>query len=245
MLRNFKLIIEYNGTDYHGWQRQKNEKTIQQTIENAIQTISQQPISLIGSGRTDAGVHALNQTANFKCETHLTEEIFQKGLNSLLPLDIVIKSCNEVNLNFHARYDVKTKVYEYNIINRDIRPAIFYQYCWFIRKTLDLKAMKSASSYLTGTHNFRAFEGRGSPRKTAIRTILKTSLNKNENHIIFTIEADGFLRYMVRNIVGTLVDAGLGRISPQNFKKILLSRDRSKAGMTAPPQGLFMKKVKY
>jgi len=246
MLNNFKLIIEYDGTEYQGWQRQKNGCTIQAIIENAINVMTGKKVSLTGSGRTDAGVHALAQTANFHCNTELGPEMFQKGLNSLVPNDIVIKECCLVDDKFHARYDAKSKTYRYKILNQRLNSAISRRYVWHIRKMLDLEAMRSAIRYILGTHDFKAFEGSGSPRSNTIRTVINATLvEADQNNLSFQIEANGFLRYMVRNIVGTLVEVGLGKITPDDFKTILLSRDRNRAGATAPPHGLFLVNVKY
>ena len=243
---NFKLIIEYDGTEFHGWQRQESERTIQHEIEQALSTMVGGPVTLIGSGRTDAGVHALGQVANFLCETQLSPEVFQKGLNSLLPEDIVIKDCRNVDKSFHARYDAKSKVYHYQILNRKVATAIGRQYAWFIRRKLDIMAMRSAIAYIIGTHDFKSFEGTGSPRSHTTRSVLSAELVENkEGSVIFQIEADGFLRYMVRNMVGTLVDVGLGKLTSTDFKDILQSKNRSNASATAPPHGLFLMEVKY
>ncbi len=246
MKKNFKLTIEYDGTQYHGWQRQKGKITIQEEIEKALFKMTRQKIGLKGSGRTDAGVHALGQTANFQCETVLDESAFQNGLNSLLPEDIVIKDCQLVDESFHARYDAKSKIYQYRILNRRVPVAIDRQYAWLIRKPLDIEVMRRAIHHLVGTHDFKAFEGTGSPRSHTRRSVLTAKVwIQNKDLIIFEIEADGFLRFMVRNIVGTLVDVGLGKITPDQFKEILFSKDRSRAGATAPAQGLFLKEVRY
>jgi len=246
MLQNFKLTIEYDGTEYQGWQRQKNGLTIQGVIENTINIMTGIKVSLTGSGRTDAGVHALAQAANFLCNTELGPEIFQKGLNSLVPDDIVIKGCCLVDDKFHARYDAKSKIYHYKILNQRLNSAISRRYVWHIRKTLNLEAMRLAISHILGTHDFKAFEGSGSPRSNTIRTVINATLvEPDHNNLCFQIEANGFLRYMVRNIVGTLVEVGLGKITPDDFKTILLSRDRNRAGATAPPHGLFLVNVKY
>lgn len=246
MRKNFKLIIEYDGSSYHGWQRQKNRKTIQGEIEKAIMTITGKKIALTGSGRTDAGVHAFGQVANFYCDTEISPEVFQRGLNSLMPKDIIIKECNTVNEKFHARYDAKAKTYQYRILNRTTPAAICRQYAWFIKKKLDLDAMQSAILHIIGTNDFKAFEGAGSPRSSTKRRVINTGLQQKEKeYLIFEIEADGFLRFMVRNIVGTLLDVGLCKITPDDFKKILLSKDRNLAGATAPPHGLFLMNVKY
>ena len=203
-------------------------------------------VSLIGSGRTDAGVHAAGQVANFKCDTRLEPEAFFKGLNSLLPEDIIIKDCQSVGMAFHARYDVRSKVYHYKILNRAVPAAVGRQYSWFLRKALDRQKMRAAAAHIIGRHDFKAFEGAGSPRQNTIREVLSAELIEHEGGIlIFQIEADGFLRYMVRNLVGTLVDVGLGKITPADFKDILDSRDRSQAGATAPALGLTLIKVNY
>jgi tRNA pseudouridine38-40 synthase len=246
MLKNFKIIIEYDGGAYHGWQRQKQDRTIQREIETALFTMVGQAVVLQGSGRTDAGVHAYGQAANFCCETDLTPEIFRRGLSSLLPEDIVIRDCQRVAESFHARFDAKSKVYHYRILNRMVPPAIGRQYAWFIRRKLDTAAMRSAVDHIIGRHDFKAFEGSGSPRSHTIRNVTSAEISENSDGlVIFKIEADGFLRFMVRNIVGTLVDVGLGKISAAEFRKILDSRNRSRAGATAPAHGLFLMEVKY
>ena len=246
MIKNFKITIEYDGTRYHGWQRQKKDRTIQEEIEKAVLTITDQKVSLTGSGRTDAGVHAYAQVANFKCETHLGSQDLFGGLNSLTADDIVIRGCEEVAASFHARYDVKSKTYVYKILNRPNPAAIGRQYAWHIRKKMNLEALRAASAHLIGSHDFKAFEGAGSPRAHTTRSVFKASLaEEQDGYLAFEIEADGFLRFMVRNIVGTLVDVGLGKISPADFKGILESKDRDRAGATAPAHGLFLKNVTY
>jgi tRNA pseudouridine38-40 synthase len=245
-MTNFKITIEYDGSAYHGWQRQSSERTIQGEIENALKTMTGNSVAVTGSGRTDAGVHALNQTANFRCAASLTPEVFLKGLNSLLPEDIVISSCKIVPEKFHARYDVKSKVYHYRILNRTLPAAISRQYAWHIRKKLNLSAMQEALCCIIGSHDFKAFEGSGSPRVSTVRCIINADLVKAENdYLVLKIEGDGFLKFMVRNIVGTLVDVGFDKITPHDFKQILISKDRNLAGITAPAHGLFLMDVKY
>jgi tRNA pseudouridine38-40 synthase len=246
MLRNFKLTIEYDGSNYQGWQRQPNGPSIQAAIEAALRRMTHQPITLIGSGRTDAGVHALGQTANFTCDTRIEPQAFQNGLNSILPDDIVIQACHEVSTEFHSRFNAKSKQYRYHILNRPLPTAIGRQYSWWIRQPLDLKAMRDATRQLLGQHDFKAFEGTGSPRSHTVRHIVRADLTRQPDHIVrFEVEADGFLRYMVRNIVGTLVAVGRGKIDVPRFKAILLSKDRNKAAATAPARGLFLVKVNY
>ncbi len=245
-MKNFKLIIEYDGSCFHGWQRQKNMPTVQEEIEKAIFTMTLQKIILSGSGRTDAGVHAMAQVANFCCYTDLTPEIFLRGLNSLLPSGITIHDCISVDEDFHARYDAVSKIYHYHIINSRWPSAVFRNHCWFVKKELDIDKMNIAAKYLIGSHDFKSFEGSGSPRKTTVRRVITARFVKDKTDLyVFKIEADGFLRYMVRNIVGTLIDTGSGKTSINQFQKILSAKNRNNAGITAPPQGLFLMSVKY
>jgi tRNA pseudouridine38-40 synthase len=246
MHRNFKLVIEYDGTDYHGWQRQKGVPTIQGTIESAIKVMTKQAVSLIGSGRTDAGVHSLGQVATFKVDTNLTPIVFKKGLNSLLPPDIIIKDVEQVSDHFHARYDCKGKCYQYHILNREISSVMHRRFVWHIRQPLRIDDMRDALSCLRGRHDFSAFEATGGDCKSAVRVVSDIGLDAyEEGRLVFRISADGFLRYMVRNIVGTLVDVGRGRLSTKALHEIFLSKDRTSAGATAPPQGLFLMHVFY
>jgi len=246
-LPNFRLLIEYDGTAYHGWQRQTNTPTIQGTIETVLRTMTQEPVTLIGSGRTDAGAHATGQVANFRVETRLTSHEFLRGLNSLLPADIVIKNCEQVKDSFHARYDARSKVYDYRILNRPIPAALFRQYAWHIRQPLDLETSRTAMLCLKDRHDFSSFQAAGSSQSDAVRTVIDINLSDKDGdgYVVFSIEADGFLRHMVRNIVGTLVDVGLGKTSPGGFENILISKDRKQAGITAPAHGLFLRNVKY
>ncbi len=245
-MKNVKLLIEYDGTLFHGWQRQKSDRTIQEEIEKALGTMIGEKVTLNGSGRTDAGVHALGQTANFRHDTRLTPDIFHKGLNSLLPDDIVIKSCEQAAPDFHARFDAKSKKYRYRILNRDLPMAVGRHYAWFIRRELSLDAMRSTLPHIIGSHDFKAFEGTGSPRAHTTRIVMNASLNERESGFLeFEIEANGFLRFMVRNIVGTLVDVGLGKLTPDDFTRIRRSKDRNQASATAPAHGLFLMEVVY
>lgn len=246
-LKNFKITVEYDGSGFHGWQRQKCDRTIQSEIEKAIANIVGEKVAVIGSGRTDAGVHALGQVANFRCDTRLNEAVFQKALNSLLPEAIVVRMCQQVDPGFHARYDARSKTYRYRIVNHPLPVAIGRQYAWHIRRPLNMNAMRAAAEVLLGRHDFKAFEGAGSPRSHTIRHVFKAQLRKENkaHYLAFEIEANGFLRFMVRNLVGTLVLVGCGKVSMKGFATILHSRDRRQAGATAPPQGLFLVKVSY
>ena len=243
---NFKLTIEYDGSRFHGWQRQANEPTIQETIETAINRITGNPAGLTASGRTDAGVHAIGQIANFRSDTPIPPESLGRALNSILPEAIVIRDCSIANDLFHSRYDALSKIYRYHIINRTVRPAIGRQFVWHIRPRLNISAMESALPYLTGMRDFKAFEAAGSPRQSTIRHVMSTSVKKAKgDRLVFQIEANGFLRYMVRNIIGTLVEVGLGKLKPFEMEHIIQSQDRSQAGTTAPARGLYLIHVKY
>jgi tRNA pseudouridine38-40 synthase len=246
-MKNFRLTIEYDGTAYQGWQRQGPAPTIQAEIEKAIRTITRMPaVVLHGAGRTDAGVHALGQVASFHAETRLGPEALGKGLNGLLPPDIAVLDCRTAADDFHARYHARSKIYRYRIVNRPVRPAIGRAHAWFIHRPLDLAAMERAAACLVGTRDFKAFENAGSPRKHTVRTVAAAGWRTHApGEAVFTIEADGFLRGMVRNIVGTLAAVGLGRIDADEVAGILASRDRRRAGATAPPQGLFLVEVRY
>lgn len=246
-MHNFKLIIEYDGSAYHGWQRQAGDTTIQEEIEKALGRMTRQPITLIGSGRTDAGVHARGQTANFTCDdTRISPLEFQKGLNSMLGGGIVIRSCETAPEAFHSRYDVTSKTYRYRIRNHPLPQAIGRQYQWHIRAPLDMGAMQTASRQLLGSHDFKTFEGAGSPRQHSVREILRAEWRREtDQHLAFFISANGFLRFMVRNIVGTLVEVGQGKRSPDEIPALIAARNRSQAGPTAPPQGLCLMEVCY
>ncbi len=245
-MRNIKIIVEYDGTCYHGWQRQPNGITIQQVLEEKISTITQEKIKVIGSGRTDAGVHAINQVANFKTKSLIGVSNLLRGINSLLPKDIVVKELSEVDDGFHARYDARSKVYSFNIYNSCIRSALYRNYSWNIYDPLNVNAMREAIILLKGTHDFSSFCGANDDASNHIRTVIDVSIETKGDHMIsITIEANGFLRHMVRNIVGTLVDAGKGKLTSTEFLEIMECKDRTKAGMTAPPQGLFLKEVRY
>ena len=246
MEKTFKLVVEYDGTAFHGWQRQKNDRTVQETVETALTRMTGAPVVLIGSGRTDAGVHALAQTAGFRTRSRLNAGAIVNGLNSLLPDDVVIRDCVGMPDTFHARFDVKFKHYRYHIRNDPLPAAIGRHFAWQIRKPLDRAAMARAAGLLVGTHDFKAFEGAGSPRAHTVRTVLRSTVHATEaGQLIYDVAADGFLRFMVRNIVGTLVEVGLGKRLPEEVQAILESKDRSCAGVTAPPQGLFLVDVMY
>ena len=245
-MRNFKITVEYDGAAYCGWQRQHNGVSIQQILEEAIGIITSQKVKLIGSGRTDAGVHAINQVANFKSSTPLPAYKIFRGVNSLLPPDIVVKDLEEVSLNFHARRDVKSKVYVYRICNKNLRPVLGRAYFWFIRFPLDVEMMRKAARQLIGTNDYSCFCATGTDVQDCVRTITDITISSGGDGLIeIVVEAKGFLKYMVRNIVGTLTEVGRGKRRPEEMKDIIDSRNRNVAGVTAPACGLFLKEVKY
>ena len=244
--KNIKLILEYDGTLYHGWQRQTSLPTLQELVEEKIETMTGEAVNLIASGRTDTGVHALYQVANFKTHTHLDPSIVRKGLNALLPADIFIKHAENVPLDFNSRYSAKRKTYEYRILNRE-EPDIFLRtYAWHIAADLNLEKMSTCLSMLIGRHDFSSFKSSGSGNKDPVREMLRAEIHGPKDDLItFFLEANGFLRHMVRNILGTVVEVGRGKLEINDFKEIFQSKDRKKAGIKAPPQGLFLMMVKY
>jgi tRNA pseudouridine38-40 synthase len=245
-MRNIQIIVEYDGTAYHGWQRQKSLPTIQQLLEDSIGRVTQERVTVIGAGRTDAGVHALNQSARFMTSSNLGTKSLLMGINSLLPYDVVVKELNEMGELFHARFDVKSKIYLYQIFNAEVRSVLYRNYAWHVRAPLDLHAMEEGLDILKGVHEFSSFCGKKDADADCIRTITDAHIEKKNHELVrIYIEADGFLRYMVRTIVGTLVEVGLGKRMPLELADILEAKDRKSAGITAPPHGLFLIEVKY
>lgn len=244
-MRNIKLELEYDGARYCGWQRQLNGTSIQQVLEEKIQVMIGGKVKLIGSGRTDAGAHALKQVANFSTDSRIPPEGFLLGLNSLLPEHIAVKSVAEVRLDFHSRYSALRKTYLYRILNAPSRQPLERLYAWHIKPALDVSAIKECLPHFHGRHDFAAFMAAGSSVKTTEREITNIFLDVGHKTIELEISADGFLRHMVRNIVGTLVEAGLGKRRPDSIYNLLEKGQRSQAGPTAPAHGLFLKDVLY
>ncbi|HHW58217.1 MAG TPA: tRNA pseudouridine(38-40) synthase TruA [Clostridia bacterium] len=244
-MKNVMIVIEYDGTNYHGWQYQKNAVTVQEVLEKAIKKVTGEEVNLIGASRTDTGVHALYQVANFRTTTKIPVKNLPYALNSVLPDDVVVVQAKEVDDSFHARYSAKKKRYRYLILNRKFPMPTMRNYCWHIDYPLNIEKMKKAASYLVGTHDFSAFKASGSSKTSTIRTVHDLTIEKNEDFISIEIEADGFLYNMVRIIVGTLVYVGLGKIKENTLYDILNSKDRTKAGITAPSEGLYLIKIIY
>lgn len=244
--RNLRLTLEYDGTGFHGWQRQKNAPTIQETVETALARLTGETVRVTGSGRTDAGVHAQGQVANFHTTSTLPLSAFVNGLNALLPRDVAVLDVQEVPRDFHARKSARAKTYRYCILNRPNRSPLHQRFAWWIAQPLDLESMQQAAAALVGEHDFTAFQASGSRIKSPIRRVLATGwAGPEDKRLIFTITATGFLRGMVRSLVGTMVEIGRGRRPPQDLAELLKTGERRRAGPTAPPQGLLLVEVLY
>ncbi|HLE42008.1 MAG TPA: tRNA pseudouridine(38-40) synthase TruA [Nitrospirota bacterium] len=247
MQRNIKLILEYEGTNYHGWQSQagSGRKTVQETVERAIRELGHEEASLFSSGRTDAGVHALGHVANFITTMTIPPEAWAPALNHILPSDIRVLWSEEVSLDFHARYSASGKTYKYVILNRHAPSALHRNRAWHVPVKLNLPAMKRAAKYFLGTHDFSAFRASACSAKSPVRSLKTLMIKKEGDFIEILLAADAFLQHMARNIVGTFVEVGLGRFKSEEVKRILATKDRRLAGRTAPPQGLYLVEVYY
>ena len=252
MLRNIKLTCEYDGTRFNGWQIQSSRhRTVQGEIEKAIRSVFGKHLTLAGSGRTDSGVHALGQTAHFKVASRMTTDEMTRALNARLPEDISLLSAQDVPLTFHSRFSAKRKIYRYVILNRKIPSALSRHFALYIPAKLNVRAMRKAAQDLLGRKDFRCFMAsdpalrRSGRVKDTVRQIYRLDIEKRGDMIALEVEANGFLYKMVRNIVGTLLDVGKGRLSPEDIRRILRSKDRDLAGATAPAHGLFLVQVTY
>jgi tRNA pseudouridine38-40 synthase len=243
MFRNIKIEIEYDGTDFHGWQIQPKLRTVQKEIQDKLETILGHKVNLIGAGRTDVGVHALGQVANFKTASELDKNSIINGLNGLLPDDIVIKRIEEVDLNFNSRYDAKSRLYKYRIYPG--RTAILRKYVWEVLYLLNLKSVLEATKKIEGEHDFSSFCVAESVKNNNTCRVFSAIWEKSIDELIFKIEADRFLHAMVRSLVGTLVEVGRGYFSVSDFVNIMEAKDRKKAGPTAPACGLYLVEVRY
>lgn len=247
-MRNLRITIQYDGTAYVGWQRQDTGVSIQSLLEDALEPIEGSRVVVHGAGRTDAGVHALAQTATVALTATLSPCILARALNAVLPLDVRVLDAEEVDPGFHARFSATGKVYEYRIVNAPLVSPFLHHYVWHIGQPLDVDAMREAAGMLTGAHDFTAFQGSGSTVASTVRAVRSIAWEDGGGHdrpLVMRIEGDGFLRHMVRNIVGTLVEVGVGRWPASRVGEILASRDRTQAGPTAPAQGLFLVRVVY
>lgn len=246
-MRNIKIIIEYEGTNYSGWQIQKNASSIQEEIQKAILKITRENVNLIGAGRTDAGVHARGQVANFNTLSSIPEDRFAWALNSVLKDDIVIKNAHEAPMEFHSRYDAKSKIYSYTIHRGMFPPAIMRRYAYHLKygRMLDLKKVKRAADYFVGTHDFKGFMASGSSVSDTVRTIYSIEIIEEGDFLKIFYHGNGFLYNMVRIITGTILFAGVDKIDPDCIPSIIKKRERNLAGVTVPAHGLCLENIYY
>lgn len=251
-MRNFKLQIEYDGTHYYGWQEQnaksynyQSNKTIQCVLEKVLKKILRENVKLIVAGRTDSGVHALGQVANFKSSTKMPLQKLRWAINCLLPPDIKITRVQKVPLDFNSRFTAKSKVYRYTILNRKYSSALLANRVYFFHHPIDVSLMRKEAKVLLGKHNFNAFSATEERQRNPLRTIKQIKITKDKSFLHIDIQADSFLYNMVRNVCGTLLEIGRGRFAKGSMRKILESKDRRLAGPTLPAKGLCLVKVKY
>jgi tRNA pseudouridine38-40 synthase len=244
-LRKIKLTIAYDGYSYHGWQVQPGHPTIEQAVEDALANLTGQKVELTGASRTDAGVSALGQVATFQIDSPIPTENFAKAITHRLSPDITIIEAVEFPPDFDVIKDVKSKLYRYTIFTGEVRPVLQIRHCWHIPEKLDVAAMAKAASFLVGKKDFKSFAAAADKRESSIRTIFRCDVTRDGDWIYIDVEGDGFLYNMVRNIVGTLVEAGVGRMEPEKMTEILEAKDRTAAGPIAPAEGLCLMWIKY
>lgn len=245
-MRNLKMSIEYDGTRYKGWQKQKDGvPTIQEKIENVLSKMTGEDIQVVGCGRTDSGVHAENYIANFHTNCNLTIEDMLNYLYEYLPEDIAIKSMKDTTERFHARYNVKSKTYVYRINNNKFRNVFNRKYTYHTDEKLDINKMRNAAEVLIGTHDFQSFTSLKSKTKSTLRTINYINITENDDMLEIEVDGNGFLLNMVRIITGTLLEVGKGNLNSEDVEKILNEKKRSEAGPIAQAKGLFLKSVQY
>lgn len=261
-MRNIRLTLAYDGTNYFGWQIQPNGQSIQSTLRDAVTKLTGEVPTILAAGRTDAGVHALGQVANFRTNSTIPSEKMRAGLQNFLPHDIVVRDVADVDVNFHATYSAKQKRYRYIIHNSRVNDPFLRHYAWRVGFELDTQRMNDAAQMLLGTHDFRCFESEFPNKATSVRTVFEAVVGSSSRwqlwsrpcdvrpfgdgpFVSFDIVADGFLYNMVRAIVGTLVKVGRKKWTPDDVKRIIENQDRSQAGETAPPQGLYLVEVDY
>jgi tRNA pseudouridine38-40 synthase len=245
-VRNIALTISYDGTEFNGWQTQPGYRTVQETLEGAVAALTGEPrIKLNASGRTDAGVHAVGQVANFYTVATYPPDVIVNAVNARLPQDVVVSKAIEVPQGFDANKDAKRKLYRYVIHDGPVPSPFLRRYAHHVRRPLDAAAMRRASRCLVGRHDFHSFETDWPNRQSSIRTITHLGVSRAGEYIWIDVEADGFLYNMVRSIAGTLMDVGRGHIAEGRVEKVLKAEDRTLAGPTAPPQGLFLMRVSY
>jgi tRNA pseudouridine38-40 synthase len=246
-VRTFKLTLEYDGTDFNGWQLQSNaRRTVQGELEAVLLKLFRRRVPVIGSGRTDAGVHARGQVAHFRADTGMACDELQRAFNYNLPYDVAVLSAEEADEHFHAQHSAKSKVYSYTVLNRSYPSPLERHRCCFYPRVLDVALIRREAEVLLGTNDFCSFANVDPSRKgDAVRTLTRLDISQRGHYLVFTLEADGFLYKMVRNIAGTLLEVGSGRFPPGSVRRILERRDRCAAGVAAVPQGLCLEQVKY
>jgi tRNA pseudouridine38-40 synthase len=244
-MRNISLILAYDGTNYHGWQCQPDVVTVEETLREAVQKILDHETKVYAGARTDSGVHALGQVANFHTEKGIGHLNLIKGLNSLLPSDIRVMGASDADEDFHARYSARSKTYVYCILNGLLNSPFLSRYVLHWPWSLDIPAVNEALKWILGEHDFSAFKKKDEPYRNPVREVKKAHFVRKGKMIYFVVEGTGFLRYMVRTIVGTAFLVGQGKISSVEFKEILESKERERAGQTMPARGLFLKKIRY
>jgi len=242
-MQNYKLSLSYDGTDFHGWQRQPDKRTIQGVLEDSLAKITRKKINIIGAGRTDAGVHAQEQVANFKANLSIKDEELIRALNSLLPDEVRVTSLKKIDVDFHARKMAKSKIYQYRIINSPIISPFLSRYALYWFSPLQVDLMKEAAPLFARKADFRAFSS--SQLLNLVRKVMRSEIKKKGDEIIYTVEANGFLRYMVRTMVGTLLEIGKCKMPPEKIEEIFREEKRSLAGPTVPAKGLCLIKVNY
>ena len=245
MERRIKLTINYDGTCYHGWQRQPDTQTVQGAIESAIERLCGCRIEIVGSSRTDSGVHAIGQVAHLDVDSPVPTANFVKALNNLLPSDIAISSAEDVDEGFDAISNTRNKLYRYMIYTGRIRPVMDIRYCWYWEGELDADVMDAGAKLLVGKKDFKSFASAADNRQSSVRTITHCEVMKEESFVYIDVAADGFLYNMVRNIAGTLVEVGRGRWSVEKIREILDAKDRTVAGPIAPASGLCLMRIDY
>jgi tRNA pseudouridine38-40 synthase len=244
-MRNIRLTLNYDGTDFHGWQTQPGLRTVQETLEGALAALTGERIRVNASGRTDTGVHAVGQVVNFRSETRLTPEVLVRAINAHLPADVVVREAADALESFDANRDAKSKLYRYVLHDGAVPDLFMRRYCHHTRYRLDAAVMARAAACLCGRHDFRSFETEWPNRASSVRTIMHLAVNRFGDWIWLDVEADGFLYNMVRSIAGTLINVGRGYWLEARVAEILKAQDRTQAGPTAPAQGLFLMRVRY
>lgn len=241
----FLMKIKYDGTNYHGWQVQPNGITVQEEVQNALENILKVRPNVTGCSRTDSGVHAKEYCFHFDADCNISESGFVNAMNTKLPQDIAAFDCKIVNNDFHSRYSVKSKKYEYYFFDGDTRNPFYSKYSWFVKNKLDENILDVAAKQFIGKYDYSGFCSSGSSVTDTIRNVFDAGVKRQGDLVVFYVEADGFLYNMVRIMAGTLYYVSIGKIKPNEIKDIILSKERDKAGKTAPPNGLFLSNVNY